>query len=713
MLADDKRAGAAQPGSSWTSGCSPWSAATTAGSRPSRPRAACAARSCCASPVPTCSGWSTPAEVGRALADSAGATVGAALRVAVRKVEVERRGPGAGPHGHHRDGPARRPRAGLRLATPTCSSCTTRCPGVPDDVAAAAAHAVAEELRRLLQLPAPDPPLLVDADLRPEGRQGPLTRSLAAYREYYARWSRVWEAQALLRAAQLAGDHALTDAVPRRCRPRALAGGWPRRDRPPRDPPDQVAGRGRAAAARHRPAAATSSSAPAVWPTSSGRSRCSSCSTPTPCRHCARPARWARSPAAADAGLLESADAGGAHCRLAARDPGSQRADSRTGKARRQPAAGGPGPRRGGHGRSDTLRDTRETSSRTTGGRPAGPGRWWRGCSTHDGQPARRCASPARSPSRGSGSRCTGAVRTSRARVPRCCSCTACPETAIAYRHLFPVLAADRVVIAPDLKGLGASEVRGPYDVADDGPRAGGPGAARGRRSGRRRRPRLGRRARAAPGRARPDLVRRLVVINAPYRKVNLAKAFHIPLFALPVLPEVVFKMGGRRLVDGMLRLAWKSERPLEPEIRDRYAAAYSRSAAGLRDARLLPSERPRTAQATRSAVPAEAASRAHRARPARAVGSSRPGDADGRWPSRCAATSARRPSWSRCRASAISRSRRRPRTRYGSSPGSSTRGTTIDLRCGCPRSTWTDPAAEPAGLGDCRARSVPRSTPG
>jgi glutamate-ammonia-ligase adenylyltransferase len=85
-------------------------------------------------------------------------------------------------------------------------------PGVPDDVAASAAHAVAEETRRLLQLPAQDPPLLVDADLRPEGRQGPLTRSLAAYREYYARWSHVWEAQALLRAAHLAGDPLLTKA---------------------------------------------------------------------------------------------------------------------------------------------------------------------------------------------------------------------------------------------------------------------------------------------------------------------------------------------------------------------------------------------------------------------------------------------------------------------------------------------------------------------
>ncbi|SDZ05102.1 glutamate-ammonia-ligase adenylyltransferase [Micromonospora pattaloongensis] len=78
--------------------------------------------------------------------------------------------------------------------------------GVAEDAASAAAHAVAEELRRLLGMPAPDPPLGVDADLRPEGRQGPLVRSLAAYAQYYARWSKVWEAQALLRARFVCGD---------------------------------------------------------------------------------------------------------------------------------------------------------------------------------------------------------------------------------------------------------------------------------------------------------------------------------------------------------------------------------------------------------------------------------------------------------------------------------------------------------------------------
>jgi [glutamine synthetase] adenylyltransferase / [glutamine synthetase]-adenylyl-L-tyrosine phosphorylase len=70
----------------------------------------------------------------------------------------------------------------------------------------AVAYELANELRRLLQMPSADPPLVIDADLRPEGRQGPLVRSLASYAEYYRRWSKVWESQALLRAMPIAGD---------------------------------------------------------------------------------------------------------------------------------------------------------------------------------------------------------------------------------------------------------------------------------------------------------------------------------------------------------------------------------------------------------------------------------------------------------------------------------------------------------------------------
>ena len=49
----------------------------------------------------------------------------------------------------------------------------------------------------------------VDADLRPEGRAGPLTRPLDAYRAYWDRWAATWEFQALIKAQAVAGDAAL------------------------------------------------------------------------------------------------------------------------------------------------------------------------------------------------------------------------------------------------------------------------------------------------------------------------------------------------------------------------------------------------------------------------------------------------------------------------------------------------------------------------
>ncbi len=143
--------------------------------------------------------------VGAAIAATTVATLAAALEAASRTVVAERGGVlparllvvsmgrlGGGEAGYASDADV------LFVHEPL--------PGVTDAEAAEAAHAVFEELRRLLAAPAPDPPLRVDADLRPEGRQGPLTRSLASYAAYYARWSSPWEAQALLRASVAVGD---------------------------------------------------------------------------------------------------------------------------------------------------------------------------------------------------------------------------------------------------------------------------------------------------------------------------------------------------------------------------------------------------------------------------------------------------------------------------------------------------------------------------
>lgn len=66
---------------------------------------------------------------------------------------------------------------------------------------------VASALLRMLKGTTPASRIyLLDADLRPEGRQGPLARSIDSYRTYFERWAQVWERQAMARARPVAGD---------------------------------------------------------------------------------------------------------------------------------------------------------------------------------------------------------------------------------------------------------------------------------------------------------------------------------------------------------------------------------------------------------------------------------------------------------------------------------------------------------------------------
>ena len=152
-------------------------------------------------------GMASVEETGEALTVIAAVTIGAALDAAMQKAESE-------------DGPL--PTRISVIAMGRFGGRETNygsdadvmfvhdpLPGTDEETATRAAHAVAEELRGLLARPAPDPPLVIDPSLRPEGRQGPLVRTLASYRAYYERWSLPWEAQALLRAAPVAGDREL------------------------------------------------------------------------------------------------------------------------------------------------------------------------------------------------------------------------------------------------------------------------------------------------------------------------------------------------------------------------------------------------------------------------------------------------------------------------------------------------------------------------
>ncbi len=151
------------------------------------------------------------------------------------------------------------------------------------------------------------------------------------------------------------------------------------------------------------------------------------------------------------------------------------------------------------------------------------------------------------------------------------------PETSACWRDVSPGLAEGRRVLAPDLPGLGGSRYSGPYDVGSlvaqlialldaegieqvdvVGHDWGGILA-------------FGLAAR------HPDRVRRLVAANAPYhRSAPLWRSWYVMVFALPGLPDTMFRVAGRRVVETMLRLGWGDGPPLDAERREEYAAAYT-----------------------------------------------------------------------------------------------------------------------------------------
>ncbi|HSP36802.1 MAG TPA: alpha/beta hydrolase [Frankiaceae bacterium] len=197
------------------------------------------------------------------------------------------------------------------------------------------------------------------------------------------------------------------------------------------------------------------------------------------------------------------------------------------------------------------------------------------------------------------------------------------PQTSRCWLPLLEELGRDRIVLAPDLPGLGDSEIRGPYDVHSvaaslvallaaelDGVEPSEPSESAesessesaeseavepnepdasevdeseadgrdggGGRDGVQRVDLVGHdwggSLALAVAAARPDLVRRVVVISAPYRTVDVKRAWHIPL--LGFVPPAVFTSAGAAMVRAMFRYAWKSGRPPQAMV-DGYAEAY------------------------------------------------------------------------------------------------------------------------------------------
>ncbi|MDQ3659989.1 MAG: bifunctional [glutamine synthetase] adenylyltransferase/[glutamine synthetase]-adenylyl-L-tyrosine phosphorylase [Actinomycetota bacterium] len=74
------------------------------------------------------------------------------------------------------------------------------------------AESLAERLLAVLgEVTAEGRVFAVDAGLRPEGKAGPLTRSLPSFEKYYERWAKPWEFLALVKARYVAGNRGLAE----------------------------------------------------------------------------------------------------------------------------------------------------------------------------------------------------------------------------------------------------------------------------------------------------------------------------------------------------------------------------------------------------------------------------------------------------------------------------------------------------------------------
>lgn len=152
------------------------------------------------------------------------------------------------------------------------------------------------------------------------------------------------------------------------------------------------------------------------------------------------------------------------------------------------------------------------------------------------------------------------------------------PEDGTCWRRVAPLLTdAGWRVVAPDLKGFGRSEAPAsgydPETLADE--------MAQLIRNLHVRKAVLvghdwGGAIAVATAFRHPGRVSKLIVANAPYRQIDLKRAWHIPLMNLPVLPEVAFARGANALVGAALRHGAVVSEAFTDEIVDHYAQAVA-----------------------------------------------------------------------------------------------------------------------------------------
>jgi len=157
------------------------------------------------------------------------------------------------------------------------------------------------------------------------------------------------------------------------------------------------------------------------------------------------------------------------------------------------------------------------------------------------------------------------------------------PEDGTAWRHVAPRLADNGWrVVAPDLKGFGRSDApKSGYD-----PQTLGDEISQLIRNLHVRKAVVvghdwGGAVALATAFRHPGHVRHLVMMSSPYRQIDLKAAWHIPLFNLPILPEIAFRIAPRQLVRAAVRYAAERDDVFDDEALARYGAAIAAAPKG------------------------------------------------------------------------------------------------------------------------------------
>ncbi len=154
------------------------------------------------------------------------------------------------------------------------------------------------------------------------------------------------------------------------------------------------------------------------------------------------------------------------------------------------------------------------------------------------------------------------------------------PQTGECWRRVAELLSESHRVIVPDLPGFGRSSAPPAYDAATVADILAdlldAAGAKRATIVGHD----WGGSLAFAMALAHPERVEKLVVTNAPFRKLDLRRGFHFLAFNLPVVPELAFRMAGDRLVTFMLRAGSARKEAFADDAIRPYVEAYRDPAA-------------------------------------------------------------------------------------------------------------------------------------